>query len=52
MYACENYLSSKIYFQCFLLEYLLIALEILFLHGDGVEAFVDDSESQDGLEKH
>ena len=33
VYACENYLSSKIYFQCFFLASLIIALELLFLHG-------------------
>ena len=31
MYSCENYISSKIYFQCFFLASLLIALELLFL---------------------
>ena len=33
VYACENYLSRKIYFMCFFLAYLFIALKILFLHG-------------------
>ena len=32
VYACENYLSSNIYFHFFLLTYLVIALEIIFLH--------------------
>ena len=31
MYACENYISRKIYFLCLFLASFLIALEILFL---------------------
>ena len=37
VYACENYLSRNIYFIYFFLEYLLIALELLFLHGIRVQ---------------
>ena len=33
VYVCKNYLSRKIYFMCLFLTYLLIALEILCLHG-------------------
>ena len=40
VYACENYLSSKIYFQCFFLEYLIIKLELLFLHGIRATRFI------------
>ena len=35
VYACENYLSIKIYLLCFFLSsmiYLIISLELLFLH--------------------
>ena len=31
VYPCENYLSSKIYFMCFFLAYLLIELDLFFL---------------------
>ena len=33
LYACENYLSRKLYFMCFFLASLLISLKLLFWHG-------------------
>ena len=33
IFACDIYLSSKIYLRCFFLESWVIELELLFLHG-------------------
>ena len=43
-YDCENYLSGKIHFMCFFLASLLIALELLFLHGIGAQGFSSSIE--------